>query len=1540
MTEIATISTAPLARDPLWKRAGGIVLRWIYRITGVAIILAALIVLLAQTDMVRSYMRTKVIDLLNEQLEGTLTFDEVRLDIFRGVVLEHPQLYANGTTVLEADRLAVTYDLAALFTRTVAISRAVLTRPHIFVIRSADRVWNIECIVKPDPDTTTLAPPNINIRVRDFSIIEGTLVVDDRTSKRGDGATFDPLHLSLKALELRAAVRLALADKDYSFAVNHLSFYDEFAKTLDVRTLTLAVRIQPSGLDLQSLSIKLVNTDLAVRARIDGLDVLRHGISDSLLERHPIVGDVETPRVWGPDIRFFFPEVDVTGAYALKAHASFSGKHMEIDGVDIWAGDGHVMGSAKLMQLDDPDKLGVDIKVYNSHASYADVRSRLRFVQLPVLTFLHKTLIESAHLRGHPSDSLWFDVHAQDSPGRIDGKMTLYLAEKRLGYNVDMKVNHGDLSVFANSSLATQISGHVVIRGKGLTFQELEGTYQINLDRSLVAGRPVRRARILAHANGAGQITLDTLFADVTPFRRDTIDEYALTPDDRLVGASGTIDTRDKEHPRYAGTVNLSAMDLAGFFENPSLPQRITGKIDVNAEGIELDSLFGTMQADISEFSLSDRALMPFGLKIKSNRQGETRSVFINAPFLTAHIWGNFQPTNLIAAIEASVSNSIDAVKQRIRYLYPASRYVEYVATPVKPTEASFDIYLSDASPLNILLDSMSISASAQLRGRIHSTFNSLYLDVDTLDVNDLLIQADSMRLESDPIHLSTTTHLSDISTSPRLSEFKVVGRIDSLLVCNGIRIKKPVINLSTVKDSIRVQARAEVNTIAAGIGMTGRFYEDSADLRFDSIHVIVDTQRNLEWRSLRPAQITLREAKFRINDLAVQRMDAEKVVVNGRLSGDECENLSIVVQHFNLVNIPRFVYLEPGHPVHLLDGHVNTLTANINGPWTLPVMDLTVKAVGMRYNGELIGTLETKLRHENRDVTGTVTITNPALKTETKTLDVAVVHLPVDLGFKGVQQRLVDGKSIDISLKANKFALASIEPFLPAIERLQGVANANITVKGTTPDKIELGGNARFKNASFLSSPTNIVYNADGVLHLDGSNLHLDTIVIRNLDRDRRNGLAYASGIVVFDGLRVASLDFTVKSNGILIMNKSSQARSPDIFGDIVIASGSNPIHFYGMLDSPMLQGDINVVYADIVFPKERSSTKSRYTAFEYNRTTDTVRKYNSVIDAAQVRRRTSDTAMHDTVARLSIRDAVEAVVKNTTASFVDVLRYDLNIYLKGRTLLTMVFGFLEILIADLEQVDQRNPLVFTGRFLDNSTNLRGRVRVKEGTSTYKFYKPFQASGTLDFTSGGMVDPQLDLKAVYRGRRLVSDINWEDYRVEVLITGTKQKPIARWSIYRNDRRQEGDSAKITGDALMLIILGKTQDELVSNGQGDLVGQVNASLSAVATSALGDLLGGIGGIVQSAQVDLGENLSQSRLTVSGQLWSDVSYRLSGQISDFAGNSTITISVPFTILSDAEAMRYFMLDVSRSVNNAGNITRYQRLWEIKLGAKLP
>jgi len=1536
MTEPATTIETNAVRSPLWQRAAFFVLRWTYRIVGGLMIAIACVLLLAQTDYAQSWIRTRIIGFVNDQLAGTITCDNVQLDIFRGIVLEHPKLYAHGSAVLEADRLSITYDLAAAFGNTIAINNITLTKPKVYIIRGKDSVWNVSRIAKPSTDTNTSSLPNLTIRLRRLVVTEGKIVVNDRTVPWGDGTTFDPTHLSLMAFELRASARLALADGDHSIGIDHLSFYDRFAPTLDVREITASARVHPSGLDVHSFSLRMAHTDVSLNAALFGANMLVDGLTDSLLALHPIAAEVRADTLWGPDIGYFVPGVDIVGSYRFTARAVFYGDELAVDNIDLRAGPTRVFGNLKVRGVSGKEKLGIEVRAWNSTAQYADVRRRLRFVPLPELPFLTTTSIESFHLKGHPTDALWIDVHAQDRPARFDGQMKLFLASKRLGYDVDMKIAHGDISAFSDSSVTSDLYGHVVLHGKGVTLQDIEGSYRLSLDRSVIAGRQLRRATVHVVANGAGRITIDTVFVDLTPFRKDTIDEYALTPDARLVRATGVVNVADRNRPTYSGHLSVSALDLSALLNSPSLPTRLSGSFDVDAEGAELDSILGTGTARIEEFALADRALLPFTLKLASTRNGAVRTFLAEAPFVHARIEGRYLPSTLISAISASVFNTIDAVKDRIRHLYTSSGQVEHMGTALLPTQATFDVDLRDASVLNIFLSDITFSSRAMIRGSIRAFSDSLVTDIDTLRVSDLLMKADSLNISSDPLELSLVSRLSSISTSPRVAELRIKGRCDSNLIVNDVRIHKPVVDFLTKADTLLATARANVNGIETGAKFKAQFSEDSTYLTFDSVHVLVDAERGLDWRLLDTASLTLRNAAVTIFALRLQRVSSEIISAKGRLSADEFDSLALHIENFELANIPKFVPLGAGHPVRLLSGMVRSLEMKIHGRWEDPTLTLKMNAVGVYYNYEPIGSLNAVMSYSAQDVTGYLTISNPALTTDTKTLTVQVAHLPLDLGLRNVKQRFVDGRPIDIALKANKVALATVEPFLPAIERLRGVADAEITIKGSTPDKVALGGNARFNNASFLSSATNVLYRADAVLHLDGSHLHLDTVIIRNVERDRKSGFAYANGVVEFDGLSVQSIDFNIRTPGLLVMNKSSQARSPKIFGDVVIASGSEPIHFYGKLDAPVLEGDIYVLYADVIFPQERSTTKSRYTAFEYNRTTDTNRRYNSVFEKANKVRLTSDSSS----LKHPVAEAIEYVVKSTTASFADLLRFDLNIYLKGRTLMTMVFGTFEILIADLEQVDQKLPLVFTGRFLDNSTNLRGKVRVKEGTSTYKFYKPFLASGTLDFVQGGMTNPALDLKAVYRDRRTLANGNSEDFRVEILITGTKLKPITKWAVYRQDRKQEGDSAKITGDALMLILVGKTQDELVSSGQGNLVGEVNASFSALATSALGDLLSGIGGVVQSAQIDVGSDVSQSRLTVSGQLFSDVTYRLSGQISDFSGNSTITVSVPFTVLSDVEAMRYFMLDVSRSVNSTGNITRYQRLWEIKLGARLP
>jgi hypothetical protein len=376
-----------------------------------------------------------------------------------------------------------------------------------------------------------------------------------------------------------------------------------------------------------------------------------------------------------------------------------------------------------------------------------------------------------------------------------------------------------------------------------------------------------------------------------------------------------------------------------------------------------------------------------------------------------------------------------------------------------------------------------------------------------------------------------------------------------------------------------------------------------------------------------------------------------------------------------------------------------------------------------------------------------------------------------------------------------------------------------------------------------------------------------------------------------------------------------------------------------------------MDILYGNVIFPKERSSTKRRLGSFNYIDATDSLGTPQSVMDVAQsrydrrVKTQTIDTAtaLVDSTSKDFVTQLVERVVEQQAGGFADILAYDLNVFISGRFFLTMVLGSIEILIADLQLEDPKRPLGVGGS-LGSGLILSGKMRVKEGTSSYKFWKPFDASGTLDFSAGGLFNPALNLKAAYRGTRFIPDAQGsprrEDYRVEIDIGGTKVRPTFNFRLFRNDRRIEGDSAQIAADALMMIILGRTKDELFQAGQGNLVNEVGSSLSAVATSALTDMLSGVGGFVNNVQIDLGADLAQTRMQLSGQIFGDVSYRVSGNVADPAANNTFTLTVPLSVLGNADALRYFLLDVSRTINQTGNITRQQREWEIRFGARLP
>ncbi|MBS1560693.1 MAG: hypothetical protein JSS89_03745 [Bacteroidetes bacterium] len=1543
-----------MARRPFWRRAISFVIRWSYRLVFSATIFFAILIGIAQTDSFRSWLRTVVIEQVNAQLVGSLAVDDVRIDIWKGIYLAHPQLYAHGTTVLEADAVSVTYDIAPLLRNVVAINSVQLDRPRINVLRSAtDSVWNVARIVKPPADTTSSPPPDLHIYVRELKITDGTIVINDRTQRWGDGTRFDPMHMSMRHVNLSATARLALKAQDYEAAINHLSF-EETTSPLTVHDLSLAAHVSTSGVNLQALHLRTARSDVNLRARINDINIF-DGFNDDSLRTHPAIGSVDADVVDAQEVHYFVPDVDILGLYSVDADLVFGGETLNIRNLSLSGDDLDLHGEMDAMNLSGAKPLAVNIKAFNTHASYSDVRRRLRFVPLPELPFLRHATIESVWLRGVPDDSLWFEVHASDAPGRIDGTMSVYLKGPRLGYNLDAMVRNGDLSVFsADSSLSSNINGHVRVQGKGVTLQDVEARADLDLEATSVNGTRLRSLSTTIRGNGAGRIDLDSLNVVFASLKKgeggEDVDDATVR---QTASVRGMLNAAVPGHLGYDMSVAVQDLNLAALLHDDQMPSRLSSDVTIRGHDIELDSMEAELHATTTEFMLKDRAMMPFTTDVVNKRQDGRRTISFDAnsvrgrhPILSARVDGDYAPSALLDVISAMTTTTADLVVRSVRHVAGPARPVRVFAKEIQPMQAAFRVVAYDVSPLAVFIPDVHLMFTGSLNGSISASAGGISFALDTASIRDLRIASDSLLITADPFVASIHARTNNIVSVPTLDSLSIHATCDSVLQVGTTKLLSPTIGLSVANNKGSLRASSGVNEMHFGVVAGVALYDEMLSLQLDSMEFTLDPTRNLLWRTTQPSTITASNKVYNVQGLVAQRPFAETITITGLLSDSIFANTNVVVENFNLRDILKYAPALTSSPLKLLRGFMTKATATVNGTWRDPVITLDLAAKDVSYNAEKIGALNVSLKHAERNVTGTATITSGDSTKLVEALNLKINTVPLDLGFVNVPQRMIDGRPIDIQLLANKLSMAVVEPFLPAIERLRGQADAMISVKGTTPNDVKFTGNARFKNATFIASSTGMSYNADGVMRLEGEQLLIDTIVARNLARDilrkDNKGIANATGTVTFNGLSVESVDFTVTTPGLAVMNMQSVARSPDVYGDVVVASGKSPLHFYGRLDAPHLDGDLIVIYGDVIFPQERSSTKRRVTSFTYISPDDSLNyAFPSLEDRVRPRSR-QDTTRREPADSSQIVRALQSAFSGPKAGFMDLLEFNLNVYFKSRFLLTMVLGVTEILIADLELSDPRIPLEFTGSF-GSGTNMHGKMKLKEGTSTYKFFKPFSASGELDFSAGGLTNPSLKLRAVYIGNRMLPPPKGgrEDYRVVIDITGTKQLPEAKFRLFRNDKEVVGtDSNYVKSDALMLILLNRTQDELQQGGQGNVVGEVNASLSAVATNALGEMLAGVGGVIQNAQLDVGSDISQSKLTLSGQLFGNVTYRWSGTVSDISANNNITVILPLSELNEATLLKYLELELSRAVSNTGNVTRYQKEWEVKLGIRLP
>ena len=102
-----------------------------------------------QTDSFRNWLKPILIDGINSSIDGKVDFEDIRIDIFKGIVFHNAVLMSAGDTVLKTTDIAVFYHLDALFSKSISLTSITLDSPSFKIIRHSDSTWNIDHFLKP-----------------------------------------------------------------------------------------------------------------------------------------------------------------------------------------------------------------------------------------------------------------------------------------------------------------------------------------------------------------------------------------------------------------------------------------------------------------------------------------------------------------------------------------------------------------------------------------------------------------------------------------------------------------------------------------------------------------------------------------------------------------------------------------------------------------------------------------------------------------------------------------------------------------------------------------------------------------------------------------------------------------------------------------------------------------------------------------------------------------------------------------------------------------------------------------------------------------------------------------------------------------------------------------------------------------------------------------------------------------------------------------------------------------------------------------------
>ena len=1189
----------------------------------------------SQTSTFREMLRTKLLDIANQELNGKVYVERIDGTILSSIILHNTNITMDGDTLFKSEMIELKTSPLKILFKIIYLRKFELRNAQLNLTRDDNGELNIARLFPTSEDTDeTSSPFPFKIQVADFKLVNvdfhfkngGVTQLPDYDYFNLDDLSINKINLAFSAFADIANNSYTLDLVDFNFASNIQQF--------GLKKLSGDFLVNDEGIGIKDLLLETEKSSLTLSGAVSNFnlfDTASVNLKSVKINSRLIVSNFNFN-----DLRIFAPSTEILhgdAAFDLRLNGTLN--NLVFPNLEVAINNTHLGVKGQLNNLLEPDQFYINAAFFDTYIDQNDINNLLPSLNLPVYNEYGLLRFDSLNFKGKPLD-FKSNFHLTTDKGKLLGIAAVNLEKAEMEYNLNFETKNFDAGTFTEFPLQLNMKGAIV--GSGTSISTLKSNFILSAENSLLGDKLVNQFNIKAAAENR------IIKYDVN-----------LISDAGDIDLTGEIDFTNQNSPMYDIDGSILNLDLANVFQDSTLKSNLNFYVNASGEKIDLDStnLFLSLIVSNSTYAGktidSTRAILDL-----RNEVDGTRIINLISDIADITISGKYELLPTISYIVNESNYLTKAFSDKVDQIFPGQLQFKESLVLLNQPNLPDNIDKTKPFDLNYFVDFKDFYLA------------SLFLGDSQLELDGTLDGIISNK--NNRLNISSTTHLdylkywgnddvfflSDMNANLDIAKPNNVSQIEALDIKSEIYLRRIFIG----SDFYDLKTSLNMKEGRGGFSVNGTL-EDYSSLKLEGDIDLIGSNFIVELDTLMGSyqdfiiqndgviNISYTDNKFYFNAFNLKRAISGELNLSGFVSLDGENDIKIKLNNFQAADLGRNIAGLNDIP----DAVIN-FDAQITGSLDKPVINSSLSLDSLNYKKKNFGSIKTAVDYQNKNLSALINFSELDSVTSTSGIKISG-NIPIDLGLNTSEERLSDDSFVDFQVEAKNFDIDIFSTIIPQVKKISGKLNAELKVGGTI-GSLKPTGFIQLDNGYFIPSANNLEYNATLNILMDEDNVQFEKLSIRNIAQTEDGGEILGTGLIVLgsDGIE----DINIKLNGKLkILGEESKYVSPSVFGDLVITTHET-IELKREGTRMYLSAPIDVQKADLKFTLtqsayENSSAKFNYVYTKYsNQLVNQSPDFDSLISLANFRsknlvRRASKPSYFDYKISINVEDEAKVI-------------------------------------------------------------------------------------------------------------------------------------------------------------------------------------------------------------------------------------------------------------------------------------------------------